>query len=181
MELLEHDLGQVLDNRGEGFNSEEIYKIISQLNNTFRIFEKYKIFHGDITLKNILLKYEDNQNQNFIVKLAGYYKDYIREMPPINHFYTRAPEVIEGEYKYHEKSDLWSIGIIIYKLYFREYPYRGPTQVSLLNDIIIYGRRKIKRTNEEKLDDLISKLLVYDPKKRITWEEYFNHPFFISI
>ena len=69
MELLEHDLDRELMYRGDnGFNSEEICKIISQLNNTFRIFEKYKISHGNITLKHILLKHEDNQNQNFIVK-----------------------------------------------------------------------------------------------------------------
>ena len=28
------------------------------------------------------------------------------------------------------------------------------------------------------MDDLISKLLVSDPKKRITWKDYFEHPFF---
>ena len=103
-------------------------------------------------------------------------------MPPINYFYTIAPEVLSAEEdKYHEKCDLWSIGIIIYKLYFREYPYRGPTQVALFNDIKKHGRLKIKRTNEEKLDDLIRQLLVSDPEQRISWEEYFNHPFFNSI
>ena len=28
------------------------------------------------------------------------------------------------------------------------------------------------------LKDLLSKMLVEDPEKRISWEEYFNHPFF---
>ena len=33
---------------------------------------------------------------------------------------------------------------------------------------------------DEKLKDLLSKLLVKDPEKRISWEEYFEHDFFIK-
>ena len=40
-------------------------------------------------------------------------------------FHTMAPEVLEGEKHYVHKCDLWSIGIIIYQLYFKEYPYKG--------------------------------------------------------
>ena len=37
----------------------------------------------------------------------------------------------------------------------------------------------IKKIEEDLLlDDLIRKLLVADPNKRITWNEYFEHPFF---
>ena len=35
----------------------------------------------------------------------------------------------------------------------------------------------LKITNFKILDDLLSKLLVKDPNKRINWDEYFNHPF----
>ena len=31
---------------------------------------------------------------------------------------------------------------------------------------------------DKNLKDLLSKLLVSNPEKRISWEEYFNHPFF---
>ena len=31
---------------------------------------------------------------------------------------------------------------------------------------------------DQKIKDLLSKLLVKDPKKRISLEEYFNHKFF---
>ncbi len=35
-----------------------------------------------------------------------------------------APEVIKNE-KDLSKSDLWSLGVLIYYIYFREYPYNG--------------------------------------------------------
>lgn len=38
---------------------------------------------------------------------------------------------------------------------------------------------KLKKINDdEKLNDLISKLVVKDSNKRIEWKDYFTHPFF---
>ena len=34
-----------------------------------------------------------------------------------------------------------------------------------------------KKTDNPQLDDLIRKLLVEDPEKRLTWDQYFKHPF----
>ena len=35
-----------------------------------------------------------------------------------------------------------------------------------------------KKTDDKILNDLIEKLVVNDPHKRIEWDDYFNHPFF---
>ena len=39
---------------------------------------------------------------------------------------TMAPEIFEGEGKknYDYKCDLWSIGIIIYQFFFKDFPYK---------------------------------------------------------
>ena len=91
-----------------------------------------------------------------------------------------APEIFEGEGKedYGNKCDLWSIGIIIYQLYFKEYPYKGDTQVAIYNKIKSLGNKVLKSTNNVNLDDLIKSLLIKEPSKRINYEQYFNHPFF---
>ena len=89
----------------------------------------------------------------------------------------KAPEIIEGQ-KYNHKCDLWSLGIIICELYFKERPYKGPKEYALLQEIIKFGKKRIEKTDDKQLDDLISKLLVIDPNERITWNDYFNHPFF---
>ena len=39
-------------------------------------------------------------------------------------------------------------------------------------------KKILKETDNKELDDLIKKLLEKDPSKRLTWDEYFNHPFF---
>ena len=78
MELCDNSLQKILDERKEGFTCEQILNIKNQLNNTFKIMYKNNIIHRDIKLDNILIKYNDNNNNeaniNFIVKLADYGK-----------------------------------------------------------------------------------------------------------
>ena len=92
-----------------------------------------------------------------------------------------APEILEmeGEEKeYDDKCDLWNIGVIIYQLYFKRPPYNGDTQRAILNLIKKQGNKILKKTGDNQLDDLIKSLLIADPRRRISWDGYFNHPFF---
>ena len=90
-----------------------------------------------------------------------------------------APEILNAE-KYDNKCDLWSIGVIIFQLKTRAYPYRGIVDKEILNDIEKKGLTvlNIIDNKEKYLKDLLSRLLVRDPVKRISWENYFNHQFF---
>ena len=78
-----------------------------------------KIIHRDLKLENILIKKEKGQN---IIKLTDY--GCSKRMISLSNYGNTlnvgtvaymAPEVLKGE-DYNYKADLWSIGIIIYKL-----------------------------------------------------------------
>ena len=182
MELCDDNLSKVLRRRGKGFEPEEIKKIMNQLNETFKIMTREKIVHRDIKLENILVKYENDNKEDFIVKLTDYgISKQVSLKTTIQTFtgtrYTMAPEIMEG-LKYNNKCDLWSIGIIMYQLVFNELPYSGQTEVVLLKNIKAFKHKKIRKSGDNNLDDLIRKLLEYNVNKRIDWEHYFNHPFF---
>ena len=175
MELCDNSLQKVLNERKERFTSEQIFNIMSQINNTFKIMYKNKIIHRDIKLDNILIKYKDNNNNNsninYIVKLADY--GISKQLKNTNTtfmgtFETMVPELLEGNKNYDNKCDLWSIGIIIYQLYFKEYPYKG-TPVAIYNQIKELGNKILKKTKNEKLDNLINSLLKREPEKRINY------------
>ena len=84
-----------------------------------------------------------------------------------------APEILNNE-EYNNKCDLWSIGIIIYQLFFNDFSYKGENECALLNQINNFGQKILKSTSDKDLDNLIKRLLEKDSRKRITWEEFFN-------
>ena len=181
MELCNTCLQSLLIERRSGFSSREILDILNQLNNTFKIMKANNIVHRDLKLANILIKYKDSENKKFIVKLTdygisrqlNYGSQFSSNKGTLN---TMAPEVLNGE-KYNDKCDLWSLGVIIYQLLFKEYPYKGE-KLALLGAIDKYGQKLLKQSGNSKLDNLIRKLLVQDPNKRYSWEQYFNDEFF---
>ena len=63
-------------------------------------------------------------------------------------------------------------------LYFQEVPYAGDAIDAVFGKIRTKGKTLLKKSGNNNFDDLISRLLEADPNKRISWEEYFKHPFF---
>ena len=179
MELCDDSLQSILNKKKNGFNNKEIYDIINQLNNTFKIMYKNHIIHRDLKLDNILIKYTDNTKTKFIVKLTDY--GLSKQLVSLSKFcnshagtpVTMAPEILNDE-EYNYKCDLWSLGVIIYQMFFKQYPYNSSTETGLLKQINNYEQKLLKKTKDAKLDYLISKLLIKEPKMRMTWDEYFG-------
>ena len=61
--------------------------------------------------------------------------------------------------------DLWSLGVIIYLLYFKNYPYPAMNEMALINLINNLGRRILKSSGNNNFDDLIRSLLTSDPTR----------------
>ena len=185
MELCDGDLFELLSNKkdNQGFNIDEIYDILNQLNNTFKKMDENKLVHRDLKLPNILFKYINKEKNYYIVKLSDYGISKVlftltkKLSTQIGTSNMMAPEILKGNH-YDAKCDLWSLGIIIYLLYFHKYPYNGESEFAILNQIRNLRQKIIKKTENPELDNLILSLLNPDPDKRITWKQYFEHPFF---
>jgi hypothetical protein len=179
MELCDETLEHYIKQRNEGLSAEKIYEILSKLNNVFKKMYDNKIIHRDIKPANILIKYTDANKTKIEPKLTdfGFSKKLIKfnTSTIIGTSQFIAPEVIKSK-EYGSKADLWSLGLTIYYCYFKEYPYNGKTKQLVMK--ALKEGIKLKRPKGLFLADLIDKLLVVDPDKRISWEEYFEHPFF---
>ena len=175
IELCDDNLLNLLESKKK-FEIYEIYDIIQQINNFFKTLFDYRIIHGNLKLENILINYIGDKN-HIKIKMTDYGKSKkiinIKSKFDISQYI--APEIIDNKDKF-DKIDLWSLGIIIYKLSFGNYPYNAKNSVNLLNIIKSCGQKNFEKTNDFSLDDLISKLLK-SKSKRLSWEDYFNHPF----
>ena len=88
-----------------------------------------------------------------------------------------APEILKGEL-YDYKCDLYSLGVCLYILYFKNYPYMGESEHMLINQMINLGQKVLKISGIKSFDDLIRGLIQISPQKRFSMDEYLNHPFF---
>ena len=171
LELCDCSLTKLLKEKKEGFNIKEIKEILNQLNNTFKIMKEKQIVHRDLKPDNILIKYKNEERNNFIIKICDYGISKLARHTKLKthigtHLYM-APEIMTEDDNYNYKCDLWSLGIILYQLYFRETPYKGKNEIALYKQIETTGNKKLKSTGDNNFDDLLNKLLEKDPKKRL--------------
>lgn len=114
-----------------------------------------------------------------------------------------APEILSYK-KYDAKIDLWSIGCVIYEMCFGKPAFHAKNYIDLLNKIKTIGLKfptsKLDGSNsslssgssssfssaddsddysydilDENMENLITRLLTYDPIKRMSFEEFFSH------
>ena len=178
MELCDSTLKDELKKHPEGFNFEEIKEILLQLNNAFKKLNEYNLIHRDLKLDNILVKEFKESKLGFIPKLGdfGTTKELVNKKTRtiVGTQGLMAPEILKGE-AYNSKADLWSLGAIIYSLYYSDLPFPPGKSLYLLKQ-----NYKIKQTENPLFNDLVNKLLLEDPDLRINWDDYFNHPFFVG-
>jgi serine/threonine protein kinase len=163
-----------------GMPSNLIKKIFSQLNSALKIMFDKKLCHGNLKPQNIFFSYKNEKKSDFIIKLCDFgFRTFLNDSKTMKtNCGTQdfmAPEVKEYEYL-NEKSDLYSLGIILYKLKTGNYIFEGKNTFEIFKN----KQKNVmkKETDDPILNDLIKKLVVDDPDQRLNWDEYFNHPFF---
>ena len=185
MELCDTDMNALFSINPVAYSLDQVYKILIQLNNTFRIMANNNIIHGDLKLDNILVKYINSSKNSYILKLTDfgvsnkYILDINRKFGAKNAIsQNMPPEMLRSEDSYGPECDLWSLGILIHLLLTKKHPYPGNNDYEVLNSINRNGMKSIVKTGNHELDHLLRRLLTKNPKDRLTWKEYFEHPFF---
>ena len=92
-----------------------------------------------------------------------------------------APEVLDGQYD--SKCDTWSLGVLLYVFMSGYLPFQGDNRNEVFSKIshakYHFNHVEFKECSDLVID-LIKKLLVVDPKKRLSAGDALNHPWFTS-
>ncbi len=171
--------------------------IMKQLISSIHYMHERKIVHGDIKLENIMIDFESycskiNQYK-YDIKLIDFgcskflFSNKITKLNEImgtSHYL--APEVLSGNF--NEKCDIWSCGIIMYTLLAGDFPFLKATPESDERELfkaIIGGKLNFDQKYIDKISqnakNFLSKLLIVDPKKRISAKEALKDTWFGEI
>ncbi|KAG7964903.1 hypothetical protein I3843_09G195500 [Carya illinoinensis] len=155
-------------------------QFMQQLVAGLQILRENSLIHRDLKPQNLLLSTSDN---NSVLKIADF--GFARSLQPRGLAETlcgsplyMAPEIMQLQ-KYDAKADLWSVGAILFQLVTGKTPFTGNNQIQLLQNIMKSNELQFPPDIDLSSDckDLCQKLLRRNPVERLTFEEFFNHPY----
>ncbi|KAL2320032.1 hypothetical protein Fmac_029001 [Flemingia macrophylla] len=154
---------------------------MQQLAAGLQVLRDNNLIHRDLKPQNLLLSRNDEKS---VLKIADF--GFARSLQPRGLAETlcgsplyMAPEIMQLQ-KYDAKADLWSVGAILFQLVTGRTPFTGNNQMQLLQNIMKSTELQFPSDNprlSSECKDLCQKLLRRNPVERLTFEEFFNHPF----
>ena len=158
----------------------EVKYYVLEIIEILKYLKSNKIIHRNLKLDNLYI------SDKMEIKLCGFY--YAIKLESDDKVKTRcetslytAPELINFKKGYSYEVDIWSLGIIIFKLLTGEFPFWSNNKNLALkfiqNGVYLFPKSSFL---SKEAKDLIQKILVLDPKKRLKLEDITNHEFFKS-
>lgn len=179
-EYCDGDLGAYLQEKMR-IPEKEALGFLKQIISAFQVLNANKIMHRDLKLENIL--YRKNGKNEKILKLADF--DFAKKGEIATTYlgtkYYMAPEILKTSTAYYtNKADLWSLGVVFYKLLYGNYPFKGKTEGNLISNIESLNVNYHEEFGISEFSvNLMKEIFQAEPEKRISWEklyEYFDLP-----
>ena len=145
----------------------------------------YGIVHRDLKLENVMMT---DKTDNSVPKLVDFGLAKMigpneKAEEPFGTLGYVAPEILEKK-PYSFQCDLWSLGCIVYALLCSSLPFDPASQKETIRmtceDEVMFDLPQWKGVSKE-CKDLIRKLLIKNPEKRINVQEIIVHPWFDSL
>ncbi|XP_054551414.1 serine/threonine-protein kinase ULK1 isoform X3 [Talpa occidentalis] len=167
-------------------SEDTIRLFLQQIAGAMRVLHSKGIIHRDLKPQNILLSNPGGRRanpNNIRVKIADfgfarYLHSNMMAATLCGSPMYMAPEVIMSQH-YDGKADLWSLGTIVYQCLTGKAPFQASSPQDLR---LFYEKNKtlvpiIPRETSAPLRQLLLALLQRNPRDRMGFDEFFQHPF----
>jgi NIMA (never in mitosis gene a)-related kinase len=155
--------------RGKYFNERDIWKVFIQLVKGLKSLHDLNILHRDIKSSNIFLFSDGTAKLGDLNVCKILSKNKLSTTQAGTPSFA-APEVWM-EKPYGLKSDIWSLGCVLYEIVTLQCPFQGSNVVELNNKILIGAFKPIPKKYSNDLSYIIEHMIKYEPEKRISCEQ----------
>lgn len=151
----------------------DIWKALIDITRGLKSLHDKKILHRDLKAANIFISAEGiyklgDLNVSKVLKKG---LAYTQTGTP----YYASPEVWQ-DLPYDMKSDIWSLGCVIYEMAALEPPFKATDLQSLYKKVKAGVFKPIPTTYSSELSEMVNSMLRLRPKERPSTEEILKHP-----
>ena len=156
-----------------------IWKIFIQLSLAIYRIHSKNVIHSNINLSNILI------DSKFNLKLTHFNNSYLMKsekdlcLNDIKPNIYMAPEIWKKE-GYNTKSDLWSLGVVLYELCSFNNPFDDKNEEIIFQKVIYAKYPSLGNKYSKELIRLIDEMLRIKPEERISIKDIIHKYVFIS-
>ncbi|XP_034654797.1 uncharacterized protein LOC117892575 isoform X3 [Drosophila subobscura] len=151
----------------------EAARVFTQLISAVNYCHLRGVVHRDLKAENVLLDKDMN------IKLADFgFSNHYEEGATLRTWCGSppyaAPEVFQGLEYDGPKSDIWSLGVVLYALVCGALPFDGKTILELKSRVVL-GKFRIPFFMSQECEHLIRNMLVVEPDRRYTIRQIIKH------
>ena len=164
---------EIRNQKGISEHKSKIFKkIFKQIFEAMNYLHKNHMAHRDIKLENILM------TKDYCIKIIDFGFGMYNPENKLQTFYCGTPNYMPPEIAFKkpyvgQKADLWSLGILIYKLFCADFPFKGKNEKDLYKSIK-KGKFTMASYTPEYIKTIIINMIELDPNKRLTCEDVLN-------
>ena len=155
------------------FEESDIWRIFIQLVKGLKALHDLKILHRDLKSANVFLQSDGSAKLGDlnVSKVARRGLGYTQTGTP----YYASPEVWKDQ-PYDNKSDIWSLGCVLYEMITLRPPFRAENMEGLYNKVIKGQFSKIPERFSNDLQTIVRLLIQVSPNDRPSCEKILKHP-----
>ena len=147
-------------------------KIFKQIFDAMNYLHKNHMAHRDIKLENILM------TKDYFIKIIDFGFGMYNPENKLQSFFCGTPNYMPPEIAFKkpyvgQKADLWSLGVLVYKLFCADFPFKGKNEKDLYK-CIKKGKFIMASYTPDYIKKIIINMIELDPNKRLTCEMVLN-------
>eukprot|EP00002_Diphylleia_rotans_P007149 TRINITY_DN1664_c0_g1_i15.p1 TRINITY_DN1664_c0_g1~~TRINITY_DN1664_c0_g1_i15.p1 ORF type:complete len:354 (-),score=62.27 TRINITY_DN1664_c0_g1_i15:139-1200(-) len=151
-----------------------LWRYISEICAGLSALHKHGIIHRDLKCSNILIC------KGGVLKLADFGVAKLMKGAEYVHTSIGTPYYLSPEQwkdqPYNEKTDMWSLGVVLYEMTALRLPFQGVNMNDLSRNVVTGSFPRLPSHVGPELQNLISRLLVKNPKIRPSVDEVLQLP-----
>ena len=147
-------------------------KIFKQIFSAMNYLHNHYIAHRDIKLENILMTKE------YTIKIIDFGFGMYNPENKLQSFFCGTPNYMAPEIAFKkpyvgQKADCWSLGVLVYKMFCADFPFKGKNEKDLYKNIK-KGKFTMANYSPQYIKNIIVNMIELDPNKRLSCQDVLN-------